>query len=60
MQMHILSARVEGRTVRSQVARWASDKRGLLAIETLGALQRQHRQPLLIACEASRHTEQRS
>jgi glycosyltransferase involved in cell wall biosynthesis len=47
--MEAFQARVRGRTVLSKVARWDPDKRWLLAIETTGALQRQHWQPLLIA-----------
>jgi glycosyltransferase involved in cell wall biosynthesis len=47
--MAAFQARVRGRTVLSKVARWDPDKRWLLAIETTGALLRQHWQPLLIA-----------
>jgi glycosyltransferase involved in cell wall biosynthesis len=47
--MEAFQARVRGRTVLSKVARWDPDKRWLLAIETTGALKRQHWQPLLIA-----------
>jgi glycosyltransferase involved in cell wall biosynthesis len=47
--MAAFQARVRGRTVLSKVARWDPDKRWLLAIETIGALKRQHWQPLLIA-----------
>jgi hypothetical protein len=46
--MEAFQARVRGRTVLSKVARYP-DKRWLLAIETTGALLRQHWQPLLIA-----------
>ena|SRR5205823_13933224 len=41
-------ARGRGRTVRSTVARWDSDKRWLLAMETVAALKRQHWHPLLM------------
>ena len=43
------AARGRGRTVRSKVARWDSDKRWLLAMETVAALKRQHWHPLLMA-----------
>ena len=43
------AARGRGRTVRSTVARWDSDKRWLLAMETVAALKRQHWHPLLMA-----------
>jgi glycosyltransferase involved in cell wall biosynthesis len=47
--MAAFQARIAGRTVLSKVARWDPDKRWLLAIETVRALQRQRWQPLLIA-----------
>jgi glycosyltransferase involved in cell wall biosynthesis len=47
--MEAFQARIEGCTVLSKVARWDPDKRWLLAMETIGALKRQHWQPLLIA-----------
>ncbi len=42
-------ARGRGRMVRSTVARWDSDKRWLLAMETVAALKRQHWHPHLMA-----------